>query len=130
MQSRPDAAELAVAVREFLESEIVPVLTDPRLKFRTLVAMNALGMLERESELEEGFLHLEYSGLTALLKVDAEMPDSLEALREAVCELNTELSRRIRGGEVLPGTFDVLRRAAVNKLRVSSPAYLKRYVLP
>ena len=46
---RPNASELATAVREFLEAEILPVLTDHRLRFRTLVAMNALSIVERES---------------------------------------------------------------------------------
>jgi hypothetical protein len=47
---RPSAGELAAAVREFLESEILPGLEDHRLRFRTLVAMNALGIVERESQ--------------------------------------------------------------------------------
>ena len=46
---RPSAGELAAAVREFLEAEILPALDDHRLRFRTLVAMNALGIAERES---------------------------------------------------------------------------------
>jgi len=46
---RPNASELATAVREFLEAEILPVLSDHRLKFRTLVAMNALSIVEREA---------------------------------------------------------------------------------
>jgi aminoglycoside phosphotransferase (APT) family kinase protein len=46
---RPAAGELADAVRGFLETEILPTLADPRLRFRTLVAMNALGIVERES---------------------------------------------------------------------------------
>ncbi|RDI73708.1 hypothetical protein Gocc_2621 [Gaiella occulta] len=46
---RPSAAELATAVREFLEAEILPVLDDQRLRFRTLVAMNALSIVEREA---------------------------------------------------------------------------------
>lgn len=46
---RPTAGELATAVREFLEMEILPTLTDHRLRFRTLVAMNALSIVERES---------------------------------------------------------------------------------
>ena len=46
---RPNASELATAVREFLEAEILPVLTDQRLRFRTLVAMNALSIVEREA---------------------------------------------------------------------------------
>ena len=46
---RPTAAELATAVREFLETEILPTLADHRLRFRTLVAMNALSIVGREA---------------------------------------------------------------------------------
>lgn len=49
MTDRPTAAELATAVREFLEAEILPTLEDHRLRFRTLVAMNALSIVEREA---------------------------------------------------------------------------------
>ena len=49
MTDRPTAAELAEAVREFLEVEILPTLDDHRLRFRTLVAMNALSIVEREA---------------------------------------------------------------------------------
>jgi hypothetical protein len=49
MTDRPTAAELATAVREFLEAEILPTLDDQRLRFRTLVAMNALSIVEREA---------------------------------------------------------------------------------
>ena len=45
---RPSGAELAVAVHEFLEHEILPLLDDHRLRFRTLVAMNALTIVTRE----------------------------------------------------------------------------------
>jgi hypothetical protein len=48
---RPTAAELAAAVREFLETELLPTLDDHRLRFRTLVAMNALSIVEREAPL-------------------------------------------------------------------------------
>jgi Domain of unknown function (DUF6285) len=127
MQPRPDAPELAAAIREFLETEIIPTLTDPRLKFRTLVAMNALGMLEREGQLEEGFLRDEYSSLAALLELPVETPDSLEVLRKVVLELNTRLANRIRAENVPAGALETLKRAAENKLRVASPNYLKRY---
>ena len=48
MTERPTAQELAEAVLEFLGDEILPTLTDHRLRFRTLVAMNALGIVYRE----------------------------------------------------------------------------------
>jgi len=46
---RPSAAELAAAVREFLETEVLPTVDGHRLRFRTLVAMNALSIVEREA---------------------------------------------------------------------------------
>jgi hypothetical protein len=39
MSERPTAQELAEAIAEFLGGEILPTLTDPRLRFRMLVAM-------------------------------------------------------------------------------------------
>ena len=35
-------------MREFLQDEILPILDDHRLKFRTIVAINGLGIAERE----------------------------------------------------------------------------------
>jgi aminoglycoside phosphotransferase (APT) family kinase protein len=95
---RPTAQELAEAVREFLEHEILPVLDDARLRFRTLVAMNALGMVERET---------------------VTPPEEREADRE--------LARRIRAGEVGVEALPQLREAVAAKLRISNPAYLERY---
>ena len=126
MQPRPDPAELLSAVRDFLESEIIPTLSDARLKFRTLVAINALGILEREYQLEEGFLRAELTELSDLLGLAAPIPDSLETLRLTVTDLNTDLAGRIRAGNAPAAAFETLKRAAVNKLRVSSPTYLKR----
>jgi hypothetical protein len=46
-QDRPTAAELVGAVREFLERDVMAA-TDGRVQFHTRVAINALGMVERE----------------------------------------------------------------------------------
>jgi hypothetical protein len=97
---RPTAAELAESVREFLETEILPLLSDHRLRFRTLVAMNALGIVEREAA------------------ASAPLPD-----RAA----DDELARRIRAGEVGVEALPALKEAVAAKLRVSNPRYLDRY---
>ena len=102
MSDRPTAPELVEAVREFLEREILPALADHRLKFRTLVALNALGIAERE-----------LAGTGA--------PDPLTA-----SELG-ELARRIRAGDVPEGAFAVLKEHVAAKLRIASPRYLDRY---
>ena len=127
MIDRPTGSELAEAVRHFLETEIAPTLSDHRLRFRTLVAMNALGILERELELGPALLRAEVERLAALLDEEAEPPDDVGALQARALELNRELARRIRAGEAPDGVLAHLRRSAEAKLQVSSPRYLGRY---
>jgi hypothetical protein len=98
---RPTALELIEAVSEFLSTEVVPAVSDHRLRFRTLVAMNALGIALRE---------LQVGG-------DAVLPDEEAAA----------MARRIRAGDVREEDHTFLKEHVAAKLRVSNPAYLERY---
>jgi hypothetical protein len=98
---RPTPAELVEAAREFLADEILPILDDHRLKFRTLVAMNALAIAQRQLEVADD------TGLSV---------DEARAL-----------ATRIRAGDVPADAIARLRAHVEAKLRVSNPAYLKRY---
>ena len=100
MSDRPTALELLEAVEEFLSSEMLPTLDDQRLKFRTLVAMNALGIARRELEADEPGL-------------------GEDELRE--------LARRIRDGDVPADAHAILKEHVAAKLRISNPQYLERY---
>jgi Domain of unknown function (DUF6285) len=95
---RPTPQELAEAVREFLRAEILPVLDDHRLKFRTLVAINGLGIAERE--------------LAATTQPHTQ---------------DWELARRIRAGDVPANAIALLKEEVAAKLRVSNPRYLAKY---
>jgi hypothetical protein len=97
---RPTAPELVEAVFEFLSGELLPTLDDHRMKFRTLVAMNALAIARRE------------------LDSEAEWPSD-EELRE--------LARRIREGEPPDDALPLLKAHVAAKLRISNPAYLEKY---
>jgi hypothetical protein len=98
MPDRPDAAELIEAVFEFLAGEVLPTAEDQRLKFRTLVAMNALGIARRE--LESNTVLLDQGQLA-------------------------DLAARIRAGETVE--LGVLKEHVAAKLRISNPAYLEKY---
>jgi Domain of unknown function (DUF6285) len=99
MSERPTARELTEAILEFLGGEILPTLTDQRLRFRTLVAMNALSIVYRE--------------LAALpVEDDAEL---------------RELAAAIRSGDVPPGTLRRVKADVEARLRVASPAFLEGY---
>ena len=127
MQDRPSAAELAEAVREFIETEILPTIDDPRLRFRTLVAANGLGILEREIALGAPLVRREVGSLARLLGKADPLPDDLDDLRRRAVDLNRELAQRIRAGDIPEGTLAHLLATAADKLRVASPRYLERY---
>ena len=126
MQDRPDAAELAQAVHEFIERELLPTIDDPRLRFRTLVALNGLGILERELSIGAPLVRGEVESLAALLGRSLAMPEDDEGARRLALELNLELARRIRASEAPAGTLEHLRRTAADKLRVARPKSLER----
>ena len=101
MRDRPSASELVEATREFLEQEVLPTLADQRLRFRALVAINALGIAQRE--------------------LDSEEPEVLSTEEAA------ELARRIRGGDVPEDAPALLEQEVAAKLRIASPRFLDRY---
>ena len=80
-RDRPTPAELAEAAREFLEHEVLPALTDHRLRFRALVAINGLGILQRELESEPD---AEPEAEELVRRIRAGDPPPLEVLKEHV----------------------------------------------
>jgi hypothetical protein len=100
---RPTPQELAEAVREFLQDEILPIIDDHRLRFRTLVAINGLGIAERE--------------------LWATTPQQLGQQREE----DWELARKIRAGDIPENAVALLKEQVAQKLRVSNPRYLAKY---
>ena len=99
MSERPTAQELTEAILEFLGGEILPTLTDHRLRFRTLVAMNALGIVHRE-----------------LAALPTEDDSELRAL-----------AGEIRAGDVPPGTLRRVKADVEARLRIASPQFLETY---
>jgi len=127
MQDRPNAAELAQAVREFIETEVLLQIDDPRLRFRALVAINGLGILEREIALGTPLVRREVDSLARLLGHADPLPEDLEDLRRRASDLNRELALRIRADDAPEGTLAHLLATVADKLRVASPRYLERY---
>ena len=114
LQDRPTAAELLEAVREFLEHDVADA-TEGRTAFHARVAVNALGIVERELVLGPSVDAPVLDRLTRLLGHSG-TPDELVA----------ELAARIRDGslddrpdEVVKTVRDLVRA----KLAVANPRY-------
>jgi hypothetical protein len=103
------AAELARAVQEFLEEEVVPA-TEGRLRFLARVAARAVAQLEREVVLGPELERAHAARLAALgVRDDAEL-----------CEAIGDGSLDGRMDEVLAA----VRAGVVDRLRVANPGYL------
>ena len=112
---RPNAAELVEAVREFLEDHVSPNV-EGQLAFHVRVAANALAIVERTYSLGEAMDAAELERLKHLLDQDGNLS-----------ELNTELCRAIRTGEMddqREALLEHLRRTAEDKITLANPRYL------
>lgn len=128
MQDRPTTRELVEAARELIEREVLPTISDPRLRFRTLVALNALGIAEREMFAEDVFVDEELSGLRALLGIKSgQLPQGRAGKEAEAWSLRKELSARIREGRAPEGTGAFLRSSVGHKLAIASPRFTSRY---
>ncbi|UBU17720.1 DUF6285 domain-containing protein [Nonomuraea gerenzanensis] len=104
----PTAAELLVAVRDFLETDVLPAVNG-RVRYHTRVAINVLGMVEREIHLGPAQAEQHAASLAALgMADDAELA---AAVREG----------RLADDDVLVA---VLEQAVRAKLEVANPGYL------
>jgi hypothetical protein len=128
MHDRPNAIELITAARQYLETDLIPNLTDARLRFQTLVAANVLSIVERELQAEEADLAREWNCL-AKLGLSRSAPERMAELRQCIRDANTDLCERIRRGEYddrarFLTILSDLKRLAERKLEVANPRYL------
>jgi hypothetical protein len=111
MHDAPDAAQLVQAVREFLERDVLPA-TAGRVRFHARVAVNVLGIVERE--------------LTLGPEQEARHRQRLARLG---CTDDAELARAIREGRLddrLDEVTEVVRAAVADKLAVANPRYARQ----
>jgi len=114
MYDPPTTTELVTAVREFLEEHALPNLAG-RNAFHARIAANALDIVARQLELGPDAEVAEQERLGALLGIQGSLD-----------ELNRELCRRIRSGDLAiddGGLVGHLRETTLDKLAVDQPKY-------
>ena len=106
----PTTADLAQAVREFLEGEVMPA-TEGRLRFLARVAAGAVAQIERELELGPELARTRAARLAAL------------GVRD-----DRDLCAAIRDGSLDDRMDEVraaVRASVVDKLRIANPRHLR-----
>jgi hypothetical protein len=131
MQDRPNADELAAAVGEFLRSEVAPSISDPRLRFRVLIAANLMAILTRELQAGDEPAREEWRALAALLGTPGEPPASGAALRVEADQMARQLCARIRRGDADEGSWAEAalahaEEALARRLQIANPRFLAR----
>jgi hypothetical protein len=114
VEDQPSAIELLQAVRSFLQDQAIPRL-EGRAAFHARVAVNALAIVERGLELGPAQDAAEQERLEVMLGCTGTLD-----------ELNRELCRRIRAGEMdldTVGLAEHLRETTLAKLAVDQPRY-------
>jgi hypothetical protein len=126
MAERPTVIELIEAVREFVERDLMGAV-EGRLAFHTRVAVNALGIVERELELGDAHRRAERDRLHDLLG-DAPAPTAQNAATdEELDALRRRLATAIRSGEFDSRGEELLARlqeTAAAALAIANPKYL------
>ncbi len=110
LHDRPTAAELVTAVREFLENDVLNA-TEGRVRFHARVAVNVLGMVERELDLGAEQTSAHDAALASLGLAD-----------------EAELAAAIRSGDLDDRADDVRRLVTDSvraKLEVANPRHLE-----
>ena len=131
MQDRPTADELTEAVSQFLQGEVAPALSDPRLRFRVLIAANLMSIVTRELRAGDAQLREEWRDLAGLLGVAGPPPDDPAALHGQLDNLGRELCARIRRGDADEGPWAAAAHtyaeaAVAAKLTIANPRFLER----
>jgi hypothetical protein len=127
MQDRATASELLDAISRFLRKQSERQ-EDRWLRFQLLVASNSLAIVNRELEMEEGFLREEWSALNGLLGEEP-VPPGFETLKEAYRARQDELGERIRAGDFDDESAErelvrFLVAETRNRVRITNPAEL------
>lgn len=131
MQQRPDQSALLEAVARFLEREIKPLVKDPSLSFRVLIAANLCQLVSAEIQMEDAATDAELDRLAALLPDVAIDPvrarSSRSERRSALARYNRALCERLARGDLRaePGSeaWEHVTTTLRGELLTSSPRF-------
>lgn len=129
MQDSPTKSELIEAVAQFLHEEVEPLVAhDPRMRFRVLIAINVLKIVNREIALSEPLLRNEWQRLVGLTgQTGQAIPAHPDALRQEVEALNREICARLRDEDAgedarwQASLFEHLQATTLEKLQIANP---------
>jgi hypothetical protein len=131
MYDRPDIDQLLEAVRGYLQRDVVPAMqADRKQYYQALVAINVLGIIQREMQMNAEHLKAEWSRLNFVQNLSAPFPADLAEARAALAERNRKLCEEISAGRYdyspqRSALFEHLKVTTRAQLEVANPKFLQ-----
>jgi hypothetical protein len=122
---------MLLAVAKFLGTEVRPLVKDPKVSFRLLIAAHLCATVAQECDGEEAQDRAELGRLVALLSEagPSELREAAPggASRKVIAQGNAALAKAIREGalDVAPGSlaFAHIKATLIEKLAINSPRF-------
>jgi hypothetical protein len=125
MQDEPTRETILLAVAKFLGQEVRPLVADPKVSFRLLIAAHLCATVAGECDGEDAQNRAELARLRAIFP---DLPDAaaLPAMKRAIAEGDRRLAAKIREGlspEEEALVTKHVQTTLIEKLAVNSPRF-------
>ncbi len=126
MQDEPTRETILLAVARFLGQEVRPLVTDPKVSFRLLIAAHLCASVAQECDGEDAQNREELARLRGIFP-DLPEATAMPAMKRAIAEGNRRLAAKIREGlspdeEALVTKH--VQNTLIEKLAVNSPRFV------
>jgi hypothetical protein len=131
MYDRPAIEQMLDALRGYLQHEVIPVVqADARQYDHALLAINVLGIVQRELQLNQEHLKAEWERLNFVQNVSTPFPADVVGAHSALAERNRKLCEEISAGryDYAPqrsALFEHLLITTRAQLEVANPTFLQ-----
>ncbi len=126
-EEKDPKTRLTDAIRERLETELIPKLQKSKVRSRTVVGMNVLAIAEKQIGKGQPANPEEWERLRNFVKEQPEVLKMVDTFEEAVAKVEAEISVKVRDaeadeGKLRKGMMEIIRAVVLKKIAEASKA--------
>lgn len=126
-EEKDPKARLTDAIRERLETELIPKLQNSKVRSRTVVGMNVLAIAEKQIGKGQPANPEEWERLRHFVKDQPEVLKMVDTFEEAVARVEAEIAVKVKDseadeGKLRKGMMEIIRAVVLKKIAEASKA--------
>lgn len=126
-EEKDPKARLTDAIRERLETELIPKLQNSKVRSRTVVGMNVLAIAEKQIGKGQPANPEEWERLRHFVKDQPEVLKMVDTFEEAVAKVEAEIAVKVKDseadeGKLRKGMMEIIRAVVLKKIAEASKA--------